>query len=119
MMEAMRDGGWGMFPTMIFGLVLLAVATRYCLSPEQRWVPLLISLGTLTLFTGSLGFVTGLIAPTRYVSGDLPERAMVSIVGVGESLNNVAFALCFVVLATLAVCVGAFRQVRAEGAPAR
>ena len=120
-MQAIRDGGWGMIPTLIFGLVMLAAATRYGLSPERRWVPLLVSLGALTLSAGGLGFVTGLLATARYVAqGEFTgpgERVAVSFMGFGESLNNVAFALAFVALSTLAVVIGAFRKARSP-APA-
>ena len=59
MLDSFRDGGVGMFPTLIFGLVLVALSVRYAAKPEQRQVPLLISMGLLTNFAGALGFVIG------------------------------------------------------------
>ena len=33
--EFMREGGWGMWPVLLLGLVALASATRYALRPER------------------------------------------------------------------------------------
>lgn len=111
--EWFREGGWGMFPTALFGLVMLGVAARYALRPERRFVPLLLGLGVVTLSSGALGFVTGLITTFRYVGGVPEGQRWIALVGIGESLVNVAFALCFIVLASLAASAGALRLARA------
>lgn len=54
MIESFRMGGWGMYPTALFGLILLVVAAHYALKPDNRWVPLQIALSVLTLATGML-----------------------------------------------------------------
>lgn len=113
MLEQFRDGGWGMWPTLLFGLVLLAASLRYAYRPEGRLVPLLASLGLLTLFSGCLGFVTGIITTMKFVAQVKPEERYVALVGLGESLNNVSLALILCVLATLAVVIGAWRLARA------
>src|ERR1043165_8178153 len=95
--EMWRAGGWGMFPTLGFGIVLLVVAARYAALPERRLVPLIVGTGMLTLLAGLLGFVTGLIATCRYVT--LETRPTIVVAGIGESLVNVALALSLVVLA--------------------
>src|SRR5262249_53909638 len=61
MLEAFRLGGWGMFPTLIFGVLMIAATVRYAVRPERRFVPLQVTLGLLTLAAGCLGFVTGMI----------------------------------------------------------
>lgn len=109
MLELFREGGWGMFPTLVFGLVMLLVAARYAQRPERRFVPLLLGLGTVTLSSGALGFVTGLMATFRYIGGVPASQRYVALIGIGESLTNVAFALVFVVLSALAASVGAWR----------
>ena len=112
-----RDGGWGMFPVLIFGLVLLGTAIRYAVRPERKTVPLLYGLGILTLTSGCLGFVTGLITVAHAIA-NVPEFTahigLISIIGVGESLNNIAFSLIFVVLAALAACLGALQIARGK-----
>jgi hypothetical protein len=110
MFEAFRDGGFGMFPTLAFGIALCAIAIRYATKPEKRFVPLLLALGTCTLSSGALGFVSGFIVATRYVDKlGVQEHASLAIVGAGEALNCVALALVMVTLAALATVVGAAR----------
>ena len=115
MMEHFRNGGWGMFPILIFGVVLLAAAIRYAVRPEKRLVPLLFGLGILTIASGGLGFVTGLMTTANAI-GTIPEftsrAGLITIIGVGESLNNVAFSLVFVTLASLTACLGAWQIAR-------
>ncbi|MEO7110664.1 MAG: hypothetical protein ABI183_09520 [Polyangiaceae bacterium] len=115
MFEHFRDGGIGMFPILIFGVVLLAVAIRYAVKPQKKLVPLLYGLGILTMASGGLGFVTGLIT-TAGAIGSNPDftshAGLITIIGFGESLNNVAFSLIFVTLAALAACLGAMQIAR-------
>ena len=33
--DFMREGGWGMYPVLLIGLVTLASATRYAIRPER------------------------------------------------------------------------------------
>ena len=67
MLEGFRLGGFGMFPTLVFGLLLLGAAVRYAVKPEARWVPLQIALGILTLTTGLASFVCGVVVTTTHL----------------------------------------------------
>ncbi|MBV9948782.1 MAG: hypothetical protein JOZ69_18180 [Myxococcales bacterium] len=62
----------------------------------------------------------GLIVTCHAVAADhtrAPQNGTtLAIVGFGESLNNVAFALVFIVLAALAASYGAFRVSKLPGA---
>jgi len=118
-LDHFHDGGWGMFPTLAFGLVLLAVAIRYAGRPERRFVPLLVTLNILTLASGGLGCVSGVIVTAQYYERATPPLPpSVPFLGVGESLNNVAFSLLFVVVAAMAMSLGAFKIAR-ESSPVR
>jgi hypothetical protein len=117
LVEHFRDGGWGMFPTLACGVLMLAVAVRYAVAPEKRFVPLLSGLGVLTLASGALGFVTGLITTCGAIGSDRFGAGMdtrITIVGFGESLNNLAFALIFIVLAAICASYGAYRLSRVQ-----
>jgi hypothetical protein len=113
LIDHFHEGGWGMFPTLLFGVFLLAVSVRYARSPERRLVPLIVGLGTLTMSAGALGFVTGLITTCACVAEAHPNETTVALQGLGESLNNVAFALLFVVVAAIAASIGALQIARA------
>jgi len=113
MLDSFRDGGWGMFPTLIFGLLLLGASVRYAVKPEARWVPLQLALGVLTLTSGMLGFVTGVITTTRHLEQLPTERiGLIGAIGVGESLNNASLALLLMMIAALLTSVGAVRLTR-------
>jgi MFS family permease len=110
-----HDGGFVMFPTLAFGILMLAVAVRYAVRPEGRLLPLLGGLGALTLSSGALGFVAGVITTCGAIGGErFPQgqEQRIAILGVGESLNNVASSLVFVVLAAACVSYGAWRLSR-------
>jgi hypothetical protein len=107
--EAFRLGGWGMFPTMFFGVLLIAASIRFALSPERRFVPLQVSLGIMTLASGGLGFVTGMIASVSSLEGNARG---IWLIGMGESLHNVALAFALVTLGGVAASVGALRIAR-------
>jgi hypothetical protein len=109
MIESFRNGGWGMYPTLVFGMLMIGVSLAYARKPERRFIPLQISLGLMTLVTGSLGFVTGLIKSLGAIHQVPEERRFIWLIGLGESLNNVALALILLVLAVLVISVGALR----------
>lgn len=112
MIESFRMGGWGMYPTAFFGFILLAVAIRYATRPDARYIPLQIALGIVTVTTGMLGFVTGLIATTTNLSGVAPPKLIpIAAAGFGESLANVGLSLAFIAVAALAACFGTLRRI--------
>ncbi len=117
MLSAFRDGGFGMFPTLIFGVMMLVIAVRYATKPESRIVPLVVSLGVLTLLAGALGFVTGIIVTMKAVAQVPPGDRYIALIGLGESANNLALALLLAVLSMLAMVLGAWKLSRAS-APA-
>jgi len=105
-----RDGGWGMYPTTLFGFFLVASAVLLLLRPERRWVPLVVSLGVMTFGAGLLGTTTNLINTFRYVQNvALPDQVQIAALGCAESLNNVVLALVIVVFSTLLATVAALR----------
>ncbi len=102
-------GGFPMWITLAFGVMAIAAAGRYARNPEKRWLPLVMSLGGMTLLSGAFGFVTGLIVTFDTIARIEPARRWLWMVGFGESLVNVAFALLLMALAALLVVAGAWR----------
>ncbi len=123
MRDAFIAGGWGMYPTLIAGLALLATSLRYASRPESRYVPLMITLGLFTLFAGTLGFVSGVMTCLRAYAGPLAnEGSIVLYLGIEESLHNIALALLLTTSSAIAASMGAWRlsrQVQAATVPVR
>lgn len=115
-------GGWGMYPTAIFGVLLLLAAIAYAAVPERRLVPLLVSLSVVVLGSGCLGCVTGFITTFRYIQQvEAAKQHAITLAGISESLNNVVLAFIFLVLSMLIASVGALRlglRTKAAAAPA-
>lgn len=112
-----RDGGWGMYPTSIFGFLLVAAAVLLLLRPERRYVALVSSLGLLTLGAGVLGTSVGLVNTFRYVyKVPAADQLRVALLGCAESLNNFVLALMLVVLAALLASIAALRSSRLKAA---
>lgn len=107
MSEAFRLGGWGMYPTLIAGLVLVLTAWRFAFTPQRARLSLVKWLYALTALAGTLGFVTGAIK-TFLAAGQLPpgDAVATAMIGIGESANNLGLALSTMVLATIGVAIG-------------
>ena len=111
-MEYFRIGGYGMWPTLVFGLVMLVAALRHAVRPRAAATPLVVGLGVLTLVSGSLGFITGMIKSFMAIGGVGPDQRYIALIGIAESLHNVALALILIALATAAAVVGTYRLSR-------
>ena len=111
MQEAFRLGGWGMYPTAFVGILLVLMALRFAANPARGRLPVVVALSVLTFVVGALGFVTGAIR-TMITAGELPSGEVGKIVsiGLGESLHNVALAMCLLVMAGIATVIGLSRR---------
>lgn len=114
MIDFFRAGGWPMWPILVTGLILNLYAVRYAQRPEPQRRGLVRSLAIVNLLTGVLGTVLGLIATTVHLAPHLPDKAYLCLIGLGESLNNLAFSLSCVLLAAIIKTVG---DVRAAQGP--
>ena len=112
LMEAFRNGGWPMYPVLLSGTLLVAAAARYALRPLGEQQRLLRGLSLCTLLWGVLGTTLGLIHTLMGVAPLLPDKAYLVLIGLGESLNNLAFALILIVLATMIRVWGDLRAAR-------
>jgi hypothetical protein len=106
------EGGWGMFPTMIFGAFLVGGSVLYLIRPEKKAVlPVLLCFAALVLGSGVLGTTMGLINTLHYVTKDgVEERMRIFGVGTAESLNNMVLAFILLVKGMLLTTVGVVRQ---------
>lgn len=111
-------GGIGMYPTALFGLLLLAACVLHVLGPEPRRARLALTLGVVTFASGLLGTFVGMCTSARFIP-QVPKADQLQILALGceESLHNVVLALLLVVVAGLLASVGALRQTNGAAAP--
>lgn len=105
--NAFHLGGWGMYPTAVAVLVLVAASIRYALKPDARKNPMLRQLSLLSFTVGALGTVTGCIK--AFTGIEDASQTHYAIIGLGEALNCVAFGLCGVVLGGIFIAIGRAR----------
>ncbi|MDC3959281.1 hypothetical protein [Polyangium jinanense] len=114
--EAFRNGGFGMYPTLFFGIILFGAAIGYARNPGKGRLVLPAVLALLTLTAGFLGFFTGIITTLTYAASDrtfdLDQFIRVVAMGTAESLHNVGLALAMNVIGGIVVAVGAYRRGR-------
>ena len=112
-----QAGGWGMYPTSIFGFLLVASGLLLVLRPERRFVALVVSLGVVTLGSGVLSCSVGVTNTLHYMTRIAPaEQLKVLALGCAESLNNVVLALLLAVLTSVLAAVAALRASRGKAA---
>jgi hypothetical protein len=101
----------------VFGFLLVASGFLYLLRPESRYAPIVFCAGFLTLGSGVLGTVTGLVATCRYLDHVPPvDQFKIAALGCAESLNNIVLALILAMVAALPTLAGLVRSVRRPAA---
>jgi hypothetical protein len=106
-------GGWGMFPTLLFGFFLVASAALYLFRPRAGGLRLPGALLALTFGAGLLGTLVGVVNTLRWsTSAPEAERAQVLVMGVAESANCLVLAFILALLAGVLVTVGVARAPR-------
>jgi hypothetical protein len=110
MLTFFAEGGLGMYPTLAFGLLLVAVAIAYAWRPARRLLALYSVLGVVELACGVLGLTLGIVTTLLYTSKLPPEsQYAVTLLGLAESLHNLVLSLAMLVLATLVLAGGILR----------
>lgn len=113
--EKFHEGGWPMFPVLVLGLLMIVAAGRYAVRPDARNLLIARLMGQVTLVFGFLGSVLGMIHCLGAMS-EVPNELVVKItlLGLGESINNIALALLLTVVAGLVTAAGALRAADRE-----
>ncbi len=109
MFNSFRDGGFVMFPTLLIGVALVALALKYAQNPERRLLPLLGAFGLLTATSGALGFTMGAMKSLYAQDSVADGKRWLSLLGIAESLNNVGLALSLIFLAAGLATIGEWR----------
>ena len=111
--EFMREGGWGMFPVLLFGSIALGSAVRYAIRPSPRalaftaamWFTCLVSVGH-SMMTNVAAVFTYLEDPARAPDAQFWRILMT---GLKESSRPGALGGTFLTLVPLCIAVGLLR----------
>ena len=112
--EFMLEGGWGMWPVLLLGLVTLASAARYMARPERFCLPFIAALWLTLVVAVAHATVTDVAAVFRYL--EEPARApdgqvvRMLMMGLKESTRPAALGGIFLTLAPLFVAGGSYRE---------
>ncbi|MSP26487.1 MAG: hypothetical protein EXR75_15330 [Myxococcales bacterium] len=110
------DGGFGMYPTSLFGFALIAVSVLHARRPGRKTEQLVRWLAILTLASGLLGTSTGLVNSFRYIQEvQAPKQLETLALGCAESLHNLVLALILGIVSGLVSLVGALREPAGSG----
>ena len=102
-----------MYPTVLFGFLLVTAGVLYLLRPESRFVAIVLCAASLTVGAGLLGTFTGFITTFRYIGHvPSPDQMKIAALGCAESLNNIVLALILVLIAGLPTLGGVWRSIR-------
>jgi hypothetical protein len=105
-----RDGGWGMYPTMLFGIIAMASGFLFLFRPQLTSLRVVVVSGVLTFAAGLLGTSLGLIMTGRYLQSiAVDDRVAIAGLGVAESLNNLIPGLMMVIITALITFAGIVR----------
>jgi len=116
--DFMHEGGWGMWPVLLLGLVALASATRYAIRPERLCLRFVAVLWVTLLAAVVHATVTDLAAVFRYFED--PARApdsqiaRILLTGLKESSRPAALGGIFLTLVPLLAAVGIYREYNLE-----
>ena len=111
--EFMREGGWGMWPVMLLGLVTLASAVRYMVRPERFCLPFIAALWVTIAVAVAHATVLDVAAVFHYL--EEPARApdaqvaRLLMTGLKESTRPAALGGIFLTLVPLFVAGGIYR----------
>jgi hypothetical protein len=112
--EFMLEGGWGMWPILLFGVVALASAVRYGATPQRASLRFVAILWLTLLATVAHATVTDLAAVFAHFEAAMarPEASMVGVLftGLKESTRPAALGGIFLTLVPLLAAVGVYRE---------
>jgi len=112
--EFMREGGWGMWPIFLLGLVAMASSTRYAIRPERLCLRFIAVLWVTLLAVVVHATVTDIAAVFLYLEdpGRAPDAqlARLLLTGLKESTRPAALGGIFLTLVPLMAAFGVYRE---------
>jgi hypothetical protein len=118
MIEFFKEGGWGMWPILVLGLVTVGAAARFALKPAQRQIGFLAAIGLATLISifhatwTDFGAVFSALSDEKFAPDAVAPRILAE--GLKECTRPGAMGGSFLTLAAILVAVGMLRLGRDE-----
>jgi hypothetical protein len=114
MVDFMREGGFGMWVVLAFGLLGLVFAVLFVVKPQEKRVLFLRHLSNAVLYSGLLATFTGLGAvfhkvPANPEWAQSPDLHLIVMIGLGEALAGLVLALGFLSVMWLLTAFGVRR----------
>ena len=104
-----RNGGWGMYPIVVFGLIALATAGYFAVRADARTKAFLEVMPKVIFWATVTAFASDLIAVAGYFeTHEVPDAQVLRVLieGGGESLSTVVFGGAFLMLVYLLTAIG-------------
>lgn len=117
MVEFFKSGGWGMFPILGLGLVLVATSGSFALTGRKETEPFVDRIMQALTWTVLVATATDLSAVGYYLAKQEVFHARIAAEGFAESMSPLAFGGGFMMIAAVLAAVGR-RRVHARMAPA-
>ena len=114
------EGGWGMFPVLIIGLVILFASTRYLVDGEPvrlRFIGALMLVQLAMLAQSSIANVAAVLHATTRSKPDV--RGVLLLQGLYESTRPALLGFGLLCLALILVAIGVYRVSQRELKAAR
>jgi hypothetical protein len=117
--EFMREGGWGMWPILLLGVVAVGAAGRYAARPERNTLGFVAALWLTLAATVAHATLTDVAAVFHYFQDEArspnEQFARLLVVGLKESTRPFALGGVFLTLVPLLVAVGISRSAARPG----
>jgi hypothetical protein len=117
-MDFFKEGGWGMWPILVLGLVTVGASARFAIKPERRQIGFLGAMSLATVISIVHATWTDLGAVLNFCSSEqvANEGQMVRVLAMGmkEATRPGAMGGAFLTLAAILFAVGVLRLGRAE-----
>jgi len=113
-MEFFKEGGWGMWPILFFGLTLVGASVRYTQKPNARLLRFVVAMGVTLIITTLHAILTdfGAVFHTLSDPARVPDNELwrTMFQGFKESTRPGAFGGLMLTLASVLVAVGQLRR---------
>jgi hypothetical protein len=118
MIEFFKEGGWGMWPILVLGLVTVGAAARFAMKPERRQIGFLAAMALATITScfhatwTDFGAVCSALSDEKFATEAQMPRVLAE--GLKECTRPGAMGGAFLTLAAILVAVGMLRLGREE-----